>query len=96
MIVLPKEAPRKRLRTLRLCKGADAILSEASNSASTYCRAKNVRILAVIIADLKLRDIGRHIFGAHLVERADDTALEGRPEILDRIGVTAPITYCLR
>jgi hypothetical protein len=51
------------------------------------CSPKNVRVLAVIVAELKLRNIERHIFGADLVERANDPAFEDRPEALNRIRV---------
>ncbi len=50
-------------------------------------RSENVRIHTVIIAELKFRDIERHIFGAHLVERADHAAFEDRPESFNRVGM---------
>jgi len=50
-------------------------------------RSEDVRVEAVIIAELELGDIERHVFAADLVERADDTALEDRPETFNRIGV---------
>jgi hypothetical protein len=49
--------------------------------------SENVRVEAVIIAELKLRDVQRHVLLADLVERADDTALEDRPETLNRLGM---------
>lgn len=51
------------------------------------CRSENVRVEAVIIAELKFSDIERHIFGADLVERADDPALEDAPKAFNRIRV---------
>ena len=39
-------------------------------------RAENVSVLAVIIAELELGDIERHVLAADLVERTDDAALE--------------------
>lgn len=33
---------------------------------------------AIVVAELKLRNIERHIFGAHFMERADHAAFEGR------------------
>lgn len=45
--------------------------------------------MAVVVAELKFRDVQRHIFGADFVERADHTAFEDRPESFDRIRV-----YC--
>jgi hypothetical protein len=44
-------------------------------SASLDRRSKNVSILQVIIAELELGDIERHISSAHFVERADPTAI---------------------
>src|ERR1700730_4812622 len=52
-------------------------------SASLNCRSENVRVLPVVITELKLGNIEWHIFPAHFVERADNTALEDRPEALD-------------
>ncbi len=49
--------------------------------------AEDVGVAAVVISELKLRDVQRHIFGADLVERADNAALEDRPETLNRVGV---------
>jgi hypothetical protein len=54
---------------------------------SPYRRFENVRILPVVIAELELGNIERHIFPAHFVERADHAALENRPEALDGLGV---------
>lgn len=56
-------------------------------SAACYRRPEHVGVHAVIIAELKFRDVERHIFGAHLVERADYAALEDRPETLNRVRV---------
>lgn len=49
--------------------------------------SENIRVHAVIVAELELSDVQRHIFLADLVERADDTALEDRPEAFNRVGV---------
>jgi hypothetical protein len=38
--------------------------------ASFDCRSENVRVLPVIIAELELGNIERHIFPAHFVECA--------------------------
>jgi hypothetical protein len=48
---------------------------------------ENVRVIAIIISELKFRDVQRHIFCAHFVERADHAAFEDRPEALNRVGV---------
>jgi hypothetical protein len=50
-------------------------------------RSEDIRVHAVIISELEFGDIERHVFGAHLVERADYAALEDRPEALDCLGV---------
>ena len=50
-------------------------------------RSEDVRILSIIIAELELGDIERHIFAAHFVECADHAALENRPEAFDGFGV---------
>ncbi len=50
-------------------------------------RSENVRVPPVVIAELELRDVQRHVFAADFVEAADDAALEDRPEAFNRIGV---------
>ena len=59
----------------------------ASVSASADRRSENVRIFAVIIAELELRNIQRKILFADVMEGADHAALEDRPEAFNRIGV---------
>jgi hypothetical protein len=56
-------------------------------STSLDRRSENIRVLPVIIAELKLGDIEWHIFPAHFVEGADHAALEDRPEALDGLSV---------
>jgi hypothetical protein len=56
-------------------------------SASLDRRSEDVRVLPIVIAELELGDIQRHIFPAHFVERADDAALEDRPEAFDGLSV---------
>jgi hypothetical protein len=51
-----------------------------ASSTSIDRRCKDVRVLSIIISELKLGDIERHIFAAHFVERADHAALENRPD----------------
>lgn len=58
-------------------------------SAPLYRRSEDVGIEAVVIAELKLRDVERQIFGAYLMIAAHDTALYQRPETFDRIGVNS-------
>jgi hypothetical protein len=59
--------------------------------ASADSPAENIRVMPIIVSELKFRDVKRHIFGAHLVERADNAALEDRPEALNRIRVNSAI-----
>jgi hypothetical protein len=54
------------------------------NSTTLNSRSENVVVEAIIIPELELRNVKWHVFSAHLVERADDTALEDRPEALNR------------
>ncbi len=50
-------------------------------------RSEYVGIEAIVIAELKLRDVQRHIFGAHFVKCANDAPFEDRPKALDCVGV---------
>src|SRR5580692_2628346 len=56
-------------------------------SAACYRLLEHVGVHAVIIADLKLRDVERHIFGAHLMERANHAPFEDAPKALNRVRV---------
>jgi hypothetical protein len=84
---MKKAAPivplQSRWRRFRLAE------TDASDlvSAACYRRFKHIRIEAVVVAELKFRDVERHIFGRHFVERADHAALEDRPETLNRVRV---------
>lgn len=49
-------------------------------SCSSNSGPENVRVRAVVVAELKLRDIQREIFAADLVVAAHDPALKDRPE----------------
>jgi hypothetical protein len=49
-------------------------------SAPRYSGPKNINVLPIVVPELKLRNVQRHIFGADLMERADNTALHQRPE----------------
>jgi hypothetical protein len=55
--------------------------------ASTNRRSENIRALPIVISELELGNIEWHIFPAHFVERADNSALEDRPETLDGLSV---------
>ena len=65
--------------------------SEASASqrasAPCYGLAEDVLVVPMVVAPLKLSHVERQIFRADIVERADDTTLEDRPEALNRVGV---------
>ena len=56
-------------------------------SAPINSRSENIGVLPVIVAELELRNIKRHIFPAHLVECADHTALEDRLEALNGLSM---------
>ena len=56
-------------------------------SASCYGSSENVRVVPVVVAELELGDVERHVLPAHLVESADGAALEDRPEAFDGVGV---------
>jgi hypothetical protein len=64
-------------------------LAVVKNEQSTFpdCLTEDVFVLPVVVAELELGDIERHVFRADLVERADNAALEDRPETLNRVGV---------
>jgi hypothetical protein len=61
--------------------------NKATRSASANGRAENIGIHPIVITELKLRNVQRHIFFADLVERADNAALEDRPKTFNRIRV---------
>jgi hypothetical protein len=56
-------------------------------SAACYRGVENFRVMPIVVAELKFRDIEWQIFGADLVERADNTALEDRPKAIDCAGM---------
>ena len=66
-------------------------LAEASasglTSASCYHVKENVLVVAIVEAVLKLSQIQRQIFLAHVVIGAEDSALEQRPERFDAVRV---------
>ena len=49
--------------------------------------AEDVGVIAVIVAPLQFFQIAVHVLGAHLVEAADDGALEEAPDTFDAVGV---------
>jgi hypothetical protein len=60
-------------------------------SASFDRRSEDVSVLPIVITELELCNIKRHIFAAHFVECADHAALEDRPESFDGLGMDRAI-----
>lgn len=56
-------------------------------SASCYGCSENIAVVAVIVPELKFRDVEMQILFADVVEGSNDTTLEDAPEALNRIGV---------
>src|SRR5579872_4399307 len=74
--------------------GLDAVMTENASaslrdgaSATCYGSAEDIRVVPVVVAELELCDVERQVFGAHLVERAHDAALDERPKAVDRLSV---------
>jgi hypothetical protein len=61
-----------------------SMLLAASGLASRNRRCENVRVLPVIVAELELGDIERHVLAADL---ANNVTFEDRPEALDCVRV---------
>jgi hypothetical protein len=63
--------------------------SEASASyhasAACYRLAENIGFMAIIEPELKLREVQRQIFLADIVIRPNNSALEQRPERINRL-----------
>ena len=76
IVPMNHQTTQMRARALEI-EPHDAIL------ASRNRRSENIRILAIIIAELEFGNIERHLVVAHLVESANHTALEDRPEPFD-------------
>lgn len=56
-------------------------LATSNNAAEDIC------IATIVVAELKLRNVQRHIFGADFVERAHYAALKDAPKTLNRISM---------
>jgi hypothetical protein len=65
---------------------AETVTSDHA-SAACYRASKHVRVHPIVVAELKFRDVQRHVFGGHLVERADHAALKDAPKALNRVRV---------
>src|SRR6266566_1905342 len=48
---------------------------------------EDVRVLAVVVAEAKFRNVQGHIFARNLVENDDNAALEDAPEAFNRLRV---------
>ena len=73
--------------------------TDASDHASAACyrRPEHIGIDAVVVAELKFRDVERHIFGADILWNVPTTPrlkIDQKPSIV--FVWTAPTTYCLR
>jgi hypothetical protein len=55
--------------------------------ASANRRSEDIRIVPIVVTELKFRDVQRHVFGTDLVEASNNTALEDRPKALNRVRV---------
>jgi hypothetical protein len=60
-------------------------------SAPCYGLAEDVLVVPMVVAPFEFRHLERQIFRAGVVERADDAALQQRPEAIDRADVPANI-----
>lgn len=55
--------------------------------ASAYRFPEDVRVVPIVVPELKFRDVERQVLPADLVVRADDPALKQAPEAFNRVGV---------
>jgi hypothetical protein len=62
-------------------------MNDYKTSEMINCCSEDVEFIAIVVAELKLRDIEMEIFLADLVVCCDNTALQDRTEALNRIGV---------
>jgi hypothetical protein len=56
-------------------------------SAACYCLPEDIGVVAMVVTELKLRQIERQVFRADVVIRADDSALEQCPERIQVLSV---------
>jgi hypothetical protein len=64
---------------------AEALASNCCASETCYRKPENIRVMAVVISELRLGNIQRQVLGADLVIAAHDAALEEAPEALNRV-----------
>src|SRR5579872_3712838 len=62
-------------------------LTSACASAACYRCLENVRVVTVVVLELRFGDVEREVLPADVVERADDRPLDDRPEALDGLSV---------
>jgi hypothetical protein len=72
--------------------GAEAPASPVA-SASSYRCSENVRVLAIVVAELKFGKVQRKILLADVMEVSHDSALQQRPERFDIVRMNSPRTY---
>src|SRR6202166_1184832 len=65
---------------------AETVTSDHA-SAACYRHPENIGVVAVVVAELELGNVQRHVLGTDLMERADHATLEDRPEALNRVRV---------
>ena len=80
-------APIVSLVFWRIHPQAPEAVASSCASASCYRSTEDIRVIAVVIFELALRDVERQIFFADLVIATDDATLEDRPEALNRLSV---------
>lgn len=74
----------RQLKSTRVQTGSPTIpLRELVLASRNRC-AENIGVEAIIVAELELCNIQRHVFAADFVEAADDAALEDRPKSFNR------------
>jgi hypothetical protein len=82
--------------SLTHCAFSFAEVSGVSDaSACRYRGTKDVIVLAVVVSEYKLVQVQRQILLAYVVIRADDSAFQERPEVLNIIRVDIPANVLL-
>ncbi len=70
-----------------ITENASASCGSYGVSAARYSRTEDVRVLPIVVSELKLRDVERQIFATDFVIASHDATLEDRPKTFNRIGV---------
>src|SRR5438128_2476531 len=65
---------------------AETVTSDRA-SAACYRSLENLRVMAMIVAELEFCDVQRQVLFADVVERADNAALNQRPEAFNGLGM---------